>query len=809
MNISVQSNLNTTPLISKELQLLVWGDRNTFVFDHSSDINDKISTTELAHFLHTLDKLGYAISNAHVMTSWSSESLQEFKSQLFALIDDTTKTGFVFRKTFAQSEKITSYTNEEWLSIAAQYSVTYQWSHEFRQCFGVSAQNVLADYVGSIDRNPVEINNTNKKVFSLSTVEDLAHIVRAIVESKAVLRAQQLKTLDACPSVIVAKVCSDAKITLKETLIKVMKLTVGIAMEKPLLKTSTDILRFVVSAFAHVAVEGQLTKAVLKTTKIRLPSSIRRSLLNNLELIALNKKSPLVGTQYLAEDMFVFEMFWRRLDKYLRYESSAKTRKKYPLYTAAIDLLYKGDRHWTFNGRYSIAKANLDYAQAIKVASERPGFLLRNLVEFLRMTKGRKTPVKAVSSKTRHNPFQNMLSGNGKKKPMLVKTDASNFFLNGDFAQVLGAHINPKLAWQLLETLNDRSLNKSISTREVQGQLIHYSTAIPPINKKLTRAVRDIILDSLRSTLHRKNKDIRLLYIDSDSEHYKLQYSGRSSTEISFAGDFLSPGSELVMSDVISARGIDNPILRLGVIWRSLENNKQSVDLDHNVTLNTGENIYYGSPEYKMGKTLLAASSGDITSCGDHKSKFSIEFVDLNIGDLYSAGIKSFYNSVINYNGRGNVSLGSLETYFIFSFVDKSLRKIDGSMINIDLSKSDYAIRIDPDNTDKSGSYIGIQFDMEKDRIKALCIPVKNSHGGYSNVHTNKKRFDDALLNISDQLTIHYALNQSLSSTQITDNISCASVVISRKSREELGLEETATLLHPGRNMEEISQMLF
>ncbi|VAW74663.1 hypothetical protein MNBD_GAMMA12-3533, partial [hydrothermal vent metagenome] len=489
MNMPVQSNLYTTthssPL-SKELQLLVWGDRNTFIFDHSFNTDDKVSTTELSHFLHTLDKLGYAISNAYLMTSWSTETLQEFKSQLFALIDDTNKTGMVFRKRYAQSEELTPYTNEEWLAIIAQYSMTYQWSHEFGR-FGESAQKILTDYVESIDSNAVEINTTNKRIFSLSTLADLSQIIRSIIESKAVLRAQQLRTIEACPSVILAEACMDANITIKETLIKVMKLTAGITMEKPLLKTSTDILRFVVAAFAHVAVEGQLTKAILKTTKIRLPSSIRRSLLNNLELIANNRKDPLTGSQYLAEDMFVYEMFWRRLDKYLRYESAVKTRKKYPLYTTAIDLLYKGDRSWTFNGRYSAAKASLDYAQAIKVAAERPGFLLRNLIEFLRMTKGRKVPVKANSSKTSKNPFQDMLSGNPPKKLLLVETDASDFLLNGDFARTLTSHINPKLAWQLLEKLNDQSLNEPISTREVQGQVIHYSTAVPPVNKKLTR----------------------------------------------------------------------------------------------------------------------------------------------------------------------------------------------------------------------------------------------------------------------------------------------------------------------------------
>ncbi len=794
--------------LSKELQLLVWGDRNTFLFEDSFAEGEKVATRELVEFLHVLDKQNYAISNAYVMASWSKKTLASFKSQLLELIDETSKSGMILRKTFAQSPELTRYSSDEWLAVFAQYAVTYGWSHEYRNLYAKSAENVLLAYVSTISNDISDISKDNKKIFTITDYSGFKRVLRNIVESKVVLRKQQIRTLEATPAAILAEACSGATIIIKETLVKVMKLTAGQKVEKPLLKTSTDVLRFAVSALAINPIEGQLNKALLKTTKLHIPSAMRRVLLNNLELIASTKKDTQTGIQYLTEDMFIYEMFWRRLDKYLRYESAEKTRKKYPLYTAAIDLMYAGDRAWTFNGRYSIAKANLDYEKAIEIASERPGFLMRNLIEYLRMTKGVKLPVKSVSGQVGNNPFQNMLSAPANKGSAVIKTDASAFIKSGGFVAILKAKLNPKLAWQLLETLNDSSLNDEIFMREVQGQLIRYSTPIPAINETLTIAVREQIMDSLKTTLFEKNKNIGAVYIDEDSLNYKLQYSGRSSTEISYAGEFLSPGSELVMSDMIKARGIDNPVLRLGVMWRATKEKKQSIDLDHSVTMNTGEDVYYGSPEYSKQGKVLAVSSGDITSCGNHKSQFSVEFVDLNIGDLYASGVQSFFNSVINFTGRG-VSLGSLETYFFFSFIDKTKRIIKNAKVSIDLSKADYAIRIDPDNEDNTGSYIGVQFDMVNDRVKAVCVPIKHSNGSYSNVRTSKKDFKQAIRNSGERLTIGYALKQVLPSEQVAGNAEDAALVISRKTRETLALDESIALLHPGRNMEQITALLF
>jgi len=239
-----------------------------------------------------------------------------------------------------------------------------------------------------------------------------------------------------------------------------------------------------------------------------------------------------------------------------------------------------------------------------------------------------------------------------------------------------------------------------------------------------------------------------------------------------------------------------------------------NADLDHNVTLlNNGASydVYYGSPAYCTYDDctegdLVATSSGDITSCGDHTSLFSTEFVDLDIGGLTKSGIQSFYNSVIDY--WGHTSLGTLETYFFFSIIEHNKRKLKNTKVTMDLSKADYAIRIDPDNVDNTGSYIGVQFDLENDKVKVLCHPIKTSKGSYSNIKTDKGRFEKALASTKKQLTLGYVFKKALKS-KLVEYPESADLVISRKSVEELGLGAATRLIHPGRDMEKIIEMLF
>jgi len=475
------------------LQQLVFGDRNTFIFTQGKVSDSVVNRIKVAKFLIVLDRTGYAISNADILFDFGKSQFKEFEKQLLSLIEENTKEGFIFRKTFAKTEELTSYTEEDWRAIIAQYAITYGWSDKYNYHFGGSAVEVLDQYVGSMDFDTeTKIDNTVSKIFSIGGTDELVNIVRNILQSKTVLRSQQLKTIKSVPKYVLSKASRYAKISIKETLVIVMELLKGEKIDFPLLKSSTDILRYIVSSYGIPKTEGKLSKDILRKVKIKIPTSVRKSLLNNLELIAKSKaigtseEMPkklsltnainLKGSRFLCEDMFAYDKFWKVIARYLRFEKSSKSRVKFPLYSKAIDLLYEDDRSWTFNGRYSKAKEELDYDKAINIAKENPGFLLRNLIEFVRMTEGTSLPEKKDNKLSVNNAFHNKLSGTAKIESKVIKTDAINFILSDEFSRILDNRMNTKLGWQLIEQLKNKELFKEVFSRIVQGIVKDYST---------------------------------------------------------------------------------------------------------------------------------------------------------------------------------------------------------------------------------------------------------------------------------------------------------------------------------------------
>jgi len=802
--------------VPTQLNQLIFGDRNTYIFFPDESNTQPVDTGMVSKFLYKLEKKGYAISNANVMLNWTVETFNNFKDQFLAFINANTKKGLIFRVGFGKDKQLEEYSHLDWVAILAQYSITYSWSDEYAKLFGQSAEQVLDEYVHTMsDKTFKQTGKT--RVFKLGSETDLTAILRDIVESPVVLRTQQLKTLEAAPAGFLAQVCSNAKITIKETLVKVMTLISGQKLDKPILKTATDVVRYVLATSVDEPFEGQITKNVLKTTKHRIPTRIRKALLNNMEAIAKTHND---GVKFLTEDMLTFENYWQRLDKHLRFTKSRVMRERFPNYTQAIDLLYIGDRSWTFNGRISAAKAEFDYDAAIRIAAERPGFLLRNIIEFIRMSEGKLVPVKAQtrSGNKLINAFQKALLGDkAKTATNRIKKDASAFFNSDDFINVISHKLNTKLAWQLIEQLNDKSLTEPVYEREVQGQYIKYTTPIPGAKPELIKQVHGQILKAIKVQLRERNQKLGKIFIDENAKAYKLQYSGRLSTELSFSGEFLSPGSEVNLSDYLGdgKSRIHDPIIRLGVMWRSRPEKNISIDIDHNVKLDNGIDVYYGSPVYKVGSKVLVTSSGDITSCGSHKSRFSVELIDLDPVGLSQIGIKNLYSSMINYSG--GLPIGALECYLFFTLINRKDRIMgDRTRIACDLSGMDYAIQVDANNSDKTGSYIGLQIDLENDKIKALCIPVKHK-GRYTNIKVNRSLFNKALAKMPDHLTIDYALQKALTNNQLTNDPSEADVIISRNSLETIfggfkpidELINGKVLWHPGRNAEQINKLLF
>jgi len=531
--------------------------------------------------------------------------------------------------------------------------------------------------MGMSDKTINLVKNTKAKTIKIGNLRhDLVNAIRLMLESPVVLRTQQVAILKECPASVLKAAARGTNIPIKETMVLLMKLLKDEDLDFALLKTGSDVLRFIVSVYAEQPIEGQILKADLKDCKIHIPTSARKTLLNNLELISSGQK----GAEFLTEDMYQQESYWKIIHKYLQFEKYEKTREKYPCYTAAIDLLYEGDRSWTFNGRFSAAKTELDYEAAINVAAEKPGFLLRNMMEFMRMSKGTKMPKKVSTVAPKpvrpaNNPFQDKLSGIKDKVPHVpkpktkVETDAHDFFKGTTFKAICDNRLNTKLAFQLIEQMENPRNNQEQHKRVVQGITINYEVPVPKLDKKMKKTVLKTLNSSIAGKLQAKNKNVPSIFIADDVKEYALQYSGHESTEISYSGEYMAKNSVIPFKEL----GGSAPIVRLGVMWRGKDTQGPSIDIDHSVTLlhkdGRDRQVYYGNPTYSGGtrNMTLASSSGDITSCGGNTSAFSTEIVDLDIAGLKADGVTNFFNTFIDFGGR--TSIGNLECYIFMQIL--------------------------------------------------------------------------------------------------------------------------------------------
>ena len=811
--------------VTNKLQSLIFGDRSTFILTIDyNDYNDIVNQEKIIKLLHKMESKGYAPTNPCVLFNMNKETFNLFKKDFTALVQNSTKEGRVIRTTFFDNSYPTKYTSEEWTAIMAQYAITYGWKEQYTEITRGNAEDVLQAYVAKFTDKKINLTKKVKiKKFSIGTSQrHLPEIIKNIISSKAVLRTQQIAVLKECPKSVLIQSSNGTRVPIKETLVLLVKLLRDQKIPFPLLQTAQDVLRYIVSVHAETALEGQLNKTLLKDCKIHIPTADRKMLLNNLEMIAGKRNN---GSQFLCEDMFSYEAYWKIINKYLQYEQYSKARIKYPLYTGAIDLLYENNRSWTFNGRYSAAKEEMDYEKAIEIAAERPGFMLRNMMEFIRMATGVKMPKKKdigtltkvnYTPKPANNPFANKLAGKKVKvktpkiKPDSVITDASAFFDSDVFSNICKNKMNTKLAFQLIEQIEEPRNNKPQNTRVVQDITVHYEVPVPALDKKMKKIVLKQLNKAIKHKLRSKNEYIKSIFIDDDVAEYSLQYSGRDSTELSYSGEFMAKNSIIPFSEL----GKKNPIIRLGVMWRSKPNHPQSIDIDHNVTLIGGSrgetSVYYGNKTYTDSKGIVAASSsGDITSCGSSTSAFSTEIVDLDVARLKADGITNLYNSFINYHGI--MSIGSLECYTFMQIMSKT--KIttgeNRTRVKVDLAKTDYAIQIDPNNIDQTGSYIGLHFNLVDETVEVLAIPIKNSGIGYSNVKTNATSFYKAIEGRTQSYLLGDALELAFSKKQRVTSPELAEVIITRKDADNIETSEDALILHPGKDGELINEYLF
>ena len=768
---------------------------NKLIYGAIAAVNFTPSNTKKAKFRPELAKLltsfamnGYVITNSHELTTLGKRDIVALSAQIVEMITSTTKQAFFLRKTFGTTTQLENYSIEDWKAIIAQYHLTYGCKSLFS---AAKASQILSEYVGDAFE---DTHSFPEKVKEITVMLPATHqeYIASILTSKVPLRAHQEQIIQTTDySNFNAE---GLKFAIKSTkaLMQNTQYKQGLT---PTISNLDEMQRFILSNCQKgdngEDYTGQILNPMLKTFKFHIPTKMKKFILD-----WFNREKTISKEMQLVEAMYSNESWWKRMFLHAHWCNKAKFTKRYQLTSNLLARLYSEDRSWTFNSRYTAAQNAGDYSKAIEILAEKPGLLMRNLVMYCKYTVGVKLPVKeggksTVKTKVVVNPLTNMLSH--KKSKVIpasstgadrVLTDASDF-IRSNFRTLLIKNNPPiKTAWQLIETLLEEAHEKPISVRTVQGVTVRYSTPIPAINKALRDLVIHIVMDYIRETKAKANKSLGKVYLEPELDGIALQYSGANSNEISMSGCFLTPGTVLPMPE--------GDFIRMGVVWRDV--GAGSCDIDLSTTLATATSnytCYYDSPQTKIGGKLVATSSGDITSCGT--SRYSAEFIDIDIKQAKAVGVKTLFNSLVVYSGSRNI--GSYDTHAFISVIDATDRVSSGRNIEIDLGKQDYAVKL----TDDVSGYLGFSLDLDNMSMKSLAIGSNTLARG-SNAINALEEFADQVKAQPARLNMLVALKASIRADQLTTDKSKADTVI--------GISSDATF-NVVKHGEDIQQVIF
>lgn len=729
----------------------------------------KIKSLKLFLFLYNLKKNGYVIANLPFILTFTSKELDTVIDYIENTIDSQKKKGFLLRKTFGNSKELEDYTEEEWEMIFAQYSIRYNWEKIFIFLFDKNPENVIKDYSKNINSKKISKLNLDKnlKEITLWSMEDAKAFIKDLLESKTVLKEESLlmiKTFMKEYTPEFMDVLKSSKIEIKTTTIAILKIAKELNLNLDMFKNLNDVLRYVINVYTDTPIEGQFTKKQLRELKLKISTSDRKYLLNQIEKIIKNK-----GVKNTVEDMYMYENFWKVLTRYLRVSNKEKMKRKWPNYIKTLNLFHEEDKSWTFNSRFEKAKFKRNYEEAMKIAAERPGFLLRNLFEFLRMTKGTKIPkIKrekkslGVTNKIFNNTFlkdnlekinennniNSKILKNVKPKNEVVK-DAKNYINSKEFKEVLSKNLNIRLAWQIIEELNNEELYQERYKRKVQNIEIEYEIPLPGLDRKMTNILKDTLLTHILNNKKEYIEKLGKVFIDDSINNYKIDFSGANDYSFTLSGKYITPGTKLSLDDLLNNVDIEEPLMRVGIMWRSSKGHNVSVDIDHSIFIDD-KKVYYNNPILKsnFGDYLIATSSGDIVSCGDDKSLFSSEIVDIDLKLAKKDGYKKIVTFANNFSNNQSMGLSAgLETYMFISFIDKKDRVIKNNQIFVSLDQTDYAIAVDPMGKEgrKFRNLYGFGIDLEKGIVTIMLQPVKSKSNYFSNIENVEKSPDEIL----------------------------------------------------------------
>ncbi len=709
---------------------------------------------------------------SHIIVIDESESYRCMVKQIEMVKNTMSIEGFIFKPDFATTAELKAFTDEDWLAMLAQYAITYSWQNEYKNIFNDSALNVMQNYMNKGNNKLSTALAASNTSFTVKTTQYYWDLLMTIAQSKTPLRQQQISILNLMPIYVVEDVFEKANFTIKEIEIMFIKILFNAGSDKVSLRTGDQVLRFVVAVFnINDEINTKFNKEDLKHVKVKVPTSMKKKLLTQLDKIRYDK---------LILQMHPYRNFWKRLLKQLSYMPLEKMSKKYPNVFAARALLYS-ENYTTINSIIEQYKVIGNYSLALKAEMQNPGQMMRNLLQYLRYRKGDAIARKCdVNSKI----LANMLI---KPSGRVVKKDAKKVLKSNKFAKALMS-VNTKLLWQILGLIDTKKYHESMNIRKVNNKIIAYDIALPPLDKELSIIAKKQIKKAIKKIKKEQNKDLGKIYISSEVAKYVIQYSGREDTSTSLSGEYLYPGSRLDVKELLKK---GNKLLRVGLAWRG----HSSCDIDVSLNVKDHGAVYYNNNSLSCGSAVGIASSGDITSCSSEL--FSVELMDIDVDTCLDCDIAEMFTSAIIYSGE---SFSNYECYWFISVIDKKDRVIAGRRVHINLDEMDFATQI---TTDKKG-IIGHKINLKEGFIEVLNIASSQLQNGMS-AEIAENIMTEAINNMSKRQEIADALKMVVTKKQLTKKIKKANIVISTVDPKNDKVE----WIHPGRNNDKLQEILF
>lgn len=725
-----------------------------------------------------------------------SISYSEIMKEIIEIRSASIVDGFILNNSFVSNKELSAYTIDDWRLIYAQYQCTYgSPSEEDLELVNDHIINSSFQNKDTFVPKDESCSSKTDRIVHIFNHEDtepnaLVKYLAEVMSSKAVLRANQIEMLQVTPEEFITKAFEIANFTINETRMMIVNMLVELNYQGKLFSSPDDIVRFIYANYATIRsdkskpTDTKLNKTLLSKVDFDIPTSMRKKILNTLNQFTHFSVAPQFK-KYLQ--------FWKRVFKQCAYTSESKMTKRFPFAFDIKEKLYKSTIK-TENTDIEYFRSIGDLGTAFSIELNNPGQMLRKISSYVRYPIGAKYARKRASIKNEYGTTFTV-----------VKSDITEIIEDQMFDETL-LMCNPKLLFQVLALLRNKTLHKAMSTKKCNGKQVSYlSQPLPGFDKRLTDIVIDKIKIALSAILQRRNSVLGKVYIDKSVANFPLQLSGRLDTATSMSGAYYPSGSKISLGDIIAnaKNPVEEPIVRFGIAWKG-----ESCDIDLSTSFIGDKNqfqCYFNNPQFNYDGELVAVSSGDVTSC--RKDIFSVEFIDLDYARFKEINnrlkaVDTIYNSI---NCFSNIKFSEMDCYFFFQVIDKSKRVTPGNRnVTIKLDECDFAIKLN----DASRLCTGVMIDVDTDMITVINQAVAINY--YQSImHFQDKCIEAIESRIGTQIFFNEVLELAIDPEQIVDTIVDASTVITGNQYDNFAFTDNTRLLNIATNAEQLEDLIF